>query len=291
MSLINNNQVNKIKGIYRKLIPSFIRSFLYKLRHPSGNECVKWIPQNKSWQEVLKDCKGYDHDAIFEKVKNAALKVKNGEAVFERDSVLFYQPEYNPHLVQLFDTITKNNGGNLNLIDFGGSLGSVYFQYKDKLNTYTYVRWCVVEQSHFVDFGKKELESESLKFYYTIQDCMKENRVNAVLLSSVLSYLEDPYQLLSEITALNPEFIIIDKTLLIGSESDVICKQVVPESIYNASYPCRILSKDKLIKFMTENYDLVNEFDPYETEQSIRINDKKAVFTALVFRKKPNGVK
>lgn len=267
-------------------MPSFIRRFFYNLRHPSGEEGVRWILQNKSWQEVLKDCKGYDHTAIFEKVKNAALRVKNGEAVFERDSVLFYQPEYNPHLLQTFDAIANNNGDHLNLIDFGGSLGSVYFQYRDQFSKYKSVKWSVVEQAHFIDFGKKELETDALKFYHTMKECVKENTINAILLSSVLSYLEKPYELLSEIIALNLEFIIIDKTLLTDTEQDLICKQEVPKSIYKASYPCRILSKRNLIKFITEKYDLTNEFDPYETPQFVTINNKKAIFSALVFRKK-----
>ena len=81
-----------------------------------------------SWEEALKFCDGYNKPNILEKVKNSLLKVKKGEAVYERDSVLFDHIEYSmPLLVSLLymTTVYKNN---LNILDFGGSLGSSYFQ-------------------------------------------------------------------------------------------------------------------------------------------------------------------
>lgn len=266
-------------------MPSFVRNFFYRLRHPEDKNAVRWILQNKSWKEVAKECKGYDNESILEKVKSAALKVKNGEALFERDSVLFYQPEYNSDLLNVLDEIANGNNHQLHLIDFGGSLGSVYFQYKEKLQKYNDVKWCVIEQPHFVEFGKKELETEQLKFYYNLKECIQNVKVNAILFSSVLSYLDDPFQLLNEVMSIQPEFIVIDKTLMVDSEKDLICRQEVPESIYKASYPCRILSKEKLIKFMSVNYDLKNEFNPYDTKQVVRIEAYEAVFSALVFKK------
>lgn len=284
----SNSVIETAKSIYRKLIPSFIRSFFYNKRNPTEASPVTWTLQNKSWTEVLKACEGYDNAKILEKVKSAAITVKQGGALFERDSVLFYEPDYNPELIQAFDLIAANNDGHLHLIDFGGSLGSVYFQYKDKLAKYKSVKWCVVEQPHFVEFGKKELQSNELKFYYNFQECLSENTIKAMLLSSVISYMQDPYKLLAEIARLNLEFIVIDKTLLTGVASDLICKQEVREPIYEASYPCWLLSKEKLIKFMTVNYDLLREFNPYSTKQFIKTAGQEAVFSGLIFKKRSN---
>jgi len=256
---------------------------------PSAVSPVTWTLQNKNWTEVLKSCQGYDNAKILDKVKSAALKVKNGGALFERDSVLFYEPEYNDELIKVFDLIAENSHGHLHLIDFGGSLGSVYFQYWAKLSKYKNVKWNVIEQPHFVEFGKKELSSDELMFYYSFQESILEHDINAIFLSSVISYMEEPYKLLSEIMALNLEFIVIDKTLLTAFSADLLCKQVVKEPIYEASYPCWLLSKEKLIKFITVNYDLVNEFNPYSFKQFITTEKKEAVFSGLVFRIRTNN--
>src|SRR4051812_13912686 len=42
-----------------------------------------------SWQDAAAKSGGYDTDAILQRALQAALAVKNGEAAFERDSVLF----------------------------------------------------------------------------------------------------------------------------------------------------------------------------------------------------------
>lgn len=47
-----------------------------------------------SWIEAVAASTGYDTDLILEKTKAALLKVKNGEAIYERDSVLFNEIQY-----------------------------------------------------------------------------------------------------------------------------------------------------------------------------------------------------
>jgi putative methyltransferase (TIGR04325 family) len=77
-----------------------------------------------TWQEADAHCNGYDNMDILEKVLFATLKVKNGEAVYERDSVIFDQIEYSwPVLTGLMWAAAQNSGC-LKVLDFGGSLGS-----------------------------------------------------------------------------------------------------------------------------------------------------------------------
>jgi len=47
-----------------------------------------------SWANAQQVSTGYNSDLILEKVKDALLKVKRGEAVYERDSVLFDEVQY-----------------------------------------------------------------------------------------------------------------------------------------------------------------------------------------------------
>jgi len=84
------------------------------------------------------------------------------------------------------------NVGVLNVLDFGGSLGSSYFQNRELLKILPTIRWNVVEQAHYVKAGQTYIQDEQLRFYPSIHECLAENKVNAILLSSVLQYLSDP---------------------------------------------------------------------------------------------------
>jgi putative methyltransferase (TIGR04325 family) len=261
----------------KKIIRYF---FSPKKEPPSG-----WFGNYSNWQEVSALCNGYEDAAIFEKVKQAGLAVKKGEASFERDSVLFYQEEHDAYFLEILNSLPLKNN-TLTIIDFGGSLGSLYFQYKSKLQSFHAVNWNVIEQAHFVEFGKKELTTTQLKFYYTINDSLAINpNVDLLILSSVISYFEKPYELLSQMIQHKFKYILIDKTIFGTTENDLLTLQIVPPQIYKASYPCWVLNENKLINFVSEWYELKAEYDSYNSLK-VNIDDKTAYFKALLFKLK-----
>jgi len=220
-----------------------------------------WHGNYKTWKESEKKASGYDADNILEKVKDALLKVKNGEAVYERDSVIFEEIEYSYPLLSSLMFIATQNDGCINVLDFGGSLGSTYFQNLKFLDKLRNVKWNIVEQSNFVECGKKYFEDNRLKFYYSIEDCLKENKVDVVLFGSVLQYLEKPYEILDKISGLEIRYILIDRTPFIDKNRDRITVQKVPKNIYKASYPCWYFSKDKFEREIQKKYDILLKFD------------------------------
>ncbi|MBC7695254.1 MAG: methyltransferase, TIGR04325 family [Burkholderiales bacterium] len=242
-----------------------------------------WSGNYSNWSEVNKLCKGYDDNIIFEKVKQSSLAVKLGKALFERDSVLFYEEDYSEYFLKIINEVAKENSNTLNVLDFGGALGSLYYQYKSKFDDISDLKWNIVEQAHFVDFGKKELETEQLKFYPTIEECLLNNKINIVILSSVISYFESPYQLLNNIFSHNFNFILIDKTIFTDYQNDILTLQTVPPTIYEASYPCWVLNKNNVTNFMSKKYSLQSEYFPYGNI-SIKIDKKTAYFKALLFK-------
>src|ERR1700712_2624661 len=86
-----------------------------------------WSGNYNSWQEAEQQCVGYDADNILEKIKVATLKVKNGDAVYERDALLFDSIQYSWPLLANLLWIAGKKTSRLSVIDFGGSLGSSYF--------------------------------------------------------------------------------------------------------------------------------------------------------------------
>lgn len=218
-----------------------------------------WSGDYPSWDEALKKSTGYDSADILEKVKESLLKVKNGEAVYERDSVLFSEVQYTwPVLAFLLWVYAQK--GQLNLTDFGGSLGSTYFQNRKFLSHLKNVRWNIVEQKAFTDVGIQYFQTEKLRFYYDIDSCLKENTPDCILLSSVLPYIKNPYELLSTLIEKQFDFIIIDKMPFIAGASDRITIQKTPASIYEATYPAWFFSESKFSEFINQRYVLIEDF-------------------------------
>ena len=157
-----------------------------------------WFGDFPNWQAAQATCGGYDSNEIIEKVRASALKVKNGEAAFERDSVLFFEEENDENLLKCLEKVANSlqkgensdfTEGVLRVVDFGGSLGSTYFQHQKALKKYPNLIWCVVEQPHFVEIGKREFETENLYFEYTLQAAFERFKPHFFLLNSVLQYI------------------------------------------------------------------------------------------------------
>lgn len=215
----------------------------------------------ESWDEAVGLSTGYDSQIILEKVLDSTLKVAQGVFPYERDSVLFNKIHHSWPLLASLLWISSLSGNKLNIVDYGGSLGSSYFQNRFFLEHLCLFKWNVVEQEHFVVNGKKYLENNALKFHCSINDCFVGNDPNVILLSSVLPYVERPYDLLDIVIDAGFKYVIIDRTPCVAGDHDRLTVQNVPKNIYPAKYPAWFLSKNKLVNKLTDSYTMVAEFD------------------------------
>lgn len=256
-------------------------SIISKLRtifHPYG-----WHGNYSSWNEAEKECTGYASDIIFEKVKKALLKVKNVEAIYERDSVLFDHIEYSWPLLAGLMWIAAKGNNKLNIIDFGGSLGSTYYQNRNFLKELDELRWNIVEQRKFVEYGKKYFEDNQLKFYSDIEKCIRENNSNAILFSAVIQYLEKPHDLIKKILNFNFEYIIIDRIGVLNIGEDRLTVQKVSPRIYNASYPCWFFNEEKFLGMFMKKYTLITDFSA-EKGSVINLGNATAGWKGYIFK-------
>jgi putative methyltransferase (TIGR04325 family) len=185
--------MNRIKKIVKEWIPPIMLGFARKklLQKDCRKEKIYLDGDYKSWGEAASDCTGYANTLILEKVLESTLKVIKGEAVYERDSVIFDKIEYSwPVTAALMWAMAKNNGS-ISVIDYGGSLGSSYFQNRKFLTHGKNVHWSIVEQLSYVKIGRSTISNEIVQFYETIEECCKEKRPNVALISSVLQYIEN----------------------------------------------------------------------------------------------------
>ena len=134
------------------------------------------------------------------------------------------------------------NHGRLSILDFGGSLGSSYFQNQKFLVGLPDVRWSVVEQAHFVEAGWQHIQDDRLVFYSTLAECVTAEKPNVVLLSSVIEYLERFEDIFQELVDLKCPVFIIDRSPFCFSEDEIIYIQKVRSEIFKASMPLRVIN-------------------------------------------------
>jgi putative methyltransferase (TIGR04325 family) len=243
----------KAKTILKKILPGSL------LRFASGI-IYGWHGNFDTWEDAKKRCTGYDSELIISKVRSSLISVKNGEAAYERDSVLFQKIQYSYAVLSGMMWIAAQNGGKLNVLDFGGSLGSTYYQNKIFLDSLAEVNWCIVEQPGFVNIGLKEFANDNLHFSNSIEECLNSFGIDVVLFSSVLQYLEEPYKMLASIKSLRIKNIIIDRTPFVSGMDRITIQRVNP-SIYYASYPCWFFNKEKFENYLMPEYKLILDFD------------------------------
>lgn len=213
------------------------------------------------WADALSDADGYDTDIILTRVREALLEVQQGHAAYERDGVLFKTPTLNWPLMACLMRIASKRRNRLHVLDFGGSLGSVYFQHRHFLGALDRLRWSVVEQNHFVACGKQHFEDDRLRFFTDMDACAATAPVDMVLLSSVLPYLENPYDLITQCHALQAPYVVVDRTpFLLSGQRDRLTVQQVPPVIYPASYPAWFFNEEKWLAFLQDRYRVITTF-------------------------------
>lgn len=205
-----------------------------------------------SWDAARAASSGYDAAVILERVRRSALAVKSGDGAYERDSVLFKEPAFRWQLLACVAHLGTVRRGALHVVDFGGSLASVYLQHRPFLDAWPDLAWSIVEQAAFVACGRAEFEDERLKFFETMAEAAARRPVDAVLFSSSLQYPPDPYEPLAEAVALSPAMIVIDRMPFTADDEDRVIVEQVPEEIFPASYPLWLLSERKMVTFLAD---------------------------------------
>lgn len=263
-----------MKQLIKKLIPT--RLFhLFKTRNENG-----WYGDYNTWEQALQLSSGYNTDEILNKVQAATLKVKSGEVAYERDSVLFESIQYSWPLLSALLLVAAKQNGHLNVIDFGGSLGSSYFQNKKYLDELKAVRWNVVEQPAFVDAGRSHIESDKLKFFVSIKQSIDSIGPPDILVcATTLPYLKNPYIALNEFLKFRIPYIIIDHTFFNFEPRDRLTLQIVPKQIYRASYPCWFLDYLKVKNELKKEYDIISE---HKNETFIFLEGRKIQYRGLL---------
>lgn len=256
MSLHGRNSSLSWRSRLKAVVPPLLIDGARRLRQGG----IRFEGEYSTWNEACAAAQGYADADILDRVRETSLQVKRGEACFERDGVVFHehQPVF-PLLTALLDAALANDG-QLRVLDFGGALGGTYHQVRPYLRSLEKLEWCVVEQAHYVECGRREFQTDELHFYSDIEECMQSGRPHLVLFSGVLQYLPDPQAILRQVIALEIDGIIVDRTPFICEGDTRLSVQRVPSALGGASYPVWLFGEGFLGKAIGSTYRCLFDF-------------------------------
>jgi putative methyltransferase (TIGR04325 family) len=217
-----------------------------------------------NWKEATSKSTGYSDSIILEKVaKSFSESITSGNLI-ERDSVVLNlkDSEYSYPLLFALQYSANFNKNNLKVLDYGGSLGSTYRQYKLFLKNFEKIEWSIIEQTHFVKKGVELNYSEDITFFNTLEDCLIERKPSLALFSSSLQYLEDPFKVLNQISESSVKVLVLDRVPIYTNHPHSVSVQYVPDWIYNSrvSYPSHIFNLKEMSTFLNKNWKSISEF-------------------------------
>lgn len=261
---------------------SFLRGFLVNARHfvsrlivflrtwkkrfGQAGFCSSYSNSNQdyfgdfsNWETASRNSQGYDSASIFEKVTRSAHAIREGKAAYERDSVLFSRIEYSWPLLAGLLLASVQDRGTLNVIDFGGSFGSTFFQNRVFLQSLR-VSWSIVEQPRFVQYGRAHFQDDEIRFFSTISEALNSVIPNCVIFSGVLQYLPDPFQVLDQVINSDIPFLLIDRNAFhLGSGDRYMIQRASPE-VFLATYPIVFFDIMKFKEYLEPHFLLIEEF-------------------------------
>lgn len=281
-----------IKNFLKYLIPPVLINILNLIKYFKYG----WFGNYSSWEEAQTKCKGYDNETIISKVVKATTLVKLGEASYERDSMVFNKIDYPFSLLSSLLYIIAKDNNYLNVIDFGGALGSTYYQNRKIISSIvSKLRWNIIEQKSLVEIGKKTFENEEIRFFTDILSCTnfyeEKEKPNLILFSSVLQYLDKPFEIIRQTLSQDFDYILIDRTAFIVKGKDRITVQRVSPKIYAASYPAWFFNEENFLEVFREKYNLVYDFiSSVKEEETYLINYRIGGYGKGFFFERKNDV-
>ena len=244
--------------IFKKLLSYFL-DIVYFFRK---NTRIHFSGIYESWDSAKKDSLGYDDKKILKKVKHSTSLLLTKKAVYERDGILLKKNDL-PH--QVLSTVLRasiENKHNCKVIDFGGSLGSTYYNNRDFLKNIKDLKWIVVEQNNFVKEGNKNFSNKIINFSNTIEEASRYlNKPNVIIASGSIQYLPNPYLLLEKIIQTKTDYIVIDRSPFLIKGKTKLTIQKIPKTIVDCSYPIWLFNETEFKKKFKKKYQEITTFD------------------------------
>ncbi|PTX95554.1 methyltransferase, TIGR04325 family [Opitutus sp. ER46] len=243
-----------MRRVAKYLLPSGIRRWL---RTTFG---WRWLRgEYPDWATAARKAGELGGGAPVERVVQAARAVRAGTGAWDRDGEVFTEPAVHAPLLDALGRIASAGQG-LTLVDFGGGLGSTWWQHRRELSELGPIDWRIVELPALVAAGRREFSDATLSFHDSLAAATARGRVNVLLLSSVLQYLESPQAFLRDPALDGFSDIILDRVALAADARTRIVVQHTPPSLGGGASPCWLFGRTGFEALLTPTWSIVSQW-------------------------------
>ena len=186
--------------------------------------------------------------------------------------------------------------GEFNVLDFGGAAGQHYVEARAYLPPDLDIRWHVVETEEMVAAARC-FESDSLKFFITVEEAAESLAPHLVFSSGALQCVPDPLGQLRELMRIQSQYLFLTRLSLcaaspvryIVGKSKLQDHGPIPDLSLNTvvSYPLTILPVDEFEACLKEHYEIQFTFDESQFFQP-NLGNEKALGRGFFCRLKPS---
>jgi putative methyltransferase (TIGR04325 family) len=246
----------------------YAKSFLRQLTPPilweAGSHIVKrpyveFEGPLLSWPEAAARAAGWNR-ATDEIALSAAQKVIDGLAVAERDGIALDSTHHSTTVLAFLAMLAARHHA-VRVIDFGGGLGSNYYQGRTVLSALGLpVSWTVIERPSLAAIGREKFQTEELQFSETIEAVSKI--CAGLIFTGSLQYVPDPFDTTSPMLD-DIEIVALDRVLVSNDSEHAVFVQHPPSwhPWRDHSFPVWRFSRGRLMEwFKARGFKIIEEF-------------------------------
>jgi len=228
----------------------------------------------KSWSDAVAHSSGYQSKRTIDSlVSSDPIDPANFSSHF------FIGNRLQQIASAFLEGVASRNKNTIRVLDVGGGLGQ-YFFLLEKLAPSIQFEWVILETTALCELAKSVAPPEkNIKWISSLDDA--QGIFDIALLSSVIQYLESPFELLDDLIKV-AKFLIVNRLPLISSRNEKICIQRPGFRESKGSYPVHILNEDKVIAYFEARGQILCRWFVPQDVAVVRF--KKIINQGLTFR-------
>jgi putative methyltransferase (TIGR04325 family) len=219
-----------------------------------------WSGSYPDWETAALSCRTTTLEGQLCAYERALTAVLDGQALFERDSLLQHRPVTCWPLMLALRDLQACGTFRPIVLDYGGGLGSVYFQHRAWWSASRPVTWNVVELPQVAAIGRRLVQDPQLNFFDSLEKAVQHQPPDLIVAAGILPMVARPEALLDTLASLGARWLYLDRIPVSHRNGKtLIARQVVPSNVYESESPFWFFDECKWLKQLSSRFVLVGQ--------------------------------